>query len=88
MFISVIIPSYNPSLTILNQALESLKKQTVSYHFWELIIIDNNSSFNIADKIDLNWHPNSKVIIELQQGLLCTYKRFFRIKGRCYHNDR
>ncbi len=36
---------------------------------WELIIVDNNSSNNVLQTIDLTWHPNSKLINEPKQGL-------------------
>ncbi|CAN5268736.1 hypothetical protein BH09BAC6_BH09BAC6_01410 [soil metagenome] len=73
MDISVIIPTYNPDLRRLNQTLDGLKEQTLKTDRWELIIVDNNSSFNIADKISLNWHPNAKIVKEPKQGL--TYAR-------------
>ena len=73
MFISVIIPTYNPNLQRLDQTLTALKYQLLPYNFWELLVIDNNSSTNFADKIGLSWHPDSKVIAEPAQGL--TYAR-------------
>lgn len=76
MYLSVIIPTYNPDINRLNQTLEGLKEQTLPMDRWELLLVDNNSSFNIADKIDLNWHPAGKVITEAKQGLT-----FARIKG-------
>lgn len=73
MFISVIIPTYNPLLRRLKQTLDSLKRQTLDYQFWELIVIDNNSSSDFINKIDLSWHRNSKILSEPEQGL--TYAR-------------
>ncbi|WP_428328411.1 glycosyltransferase [Mucilaginibacter sp.] len=73
MDVSVIIPTYNPNIERLNQTLNGLKQQTLAIDAWELIIIDNNSSFNIAEKIDLSWHANSRIIAEPKQGL--TYAR-------------
>lgn len=73
MFISVIIPTYNPNLQRLQQTLTGLKEQSLPYSFWELIIIDNNSSSAFANNIDLSWQPASRIISELKQGL--TYAR-------------
>ena len=53
--------------------LSALKKQSLAYELWELLIIDNNSSSGFADKIDTSWQSNSKIISEPRQGL--TYAR-------------
>lgn len=76
MFLSVIIPTYNPNLIRLNKTLLGLKNQTLSLKNWELIIVDNNSSLDFQNEIDLSWHPNSKIISEKMQGLT-----FARVKG-------
>jgi glycosyltransferase involved in cell wall biosynthesis len=73
MFISVIIPTFNPNLQRLQQTLTGLREQSLPYSFWELIIIDNNSSSNFAGKIDISWQPASQVVSEPRQGL--TYAR-------------
>jgi glycosyltransferase involved in cell wall biosynthesis len=70
-FISVILPTYNPNISRLNETISGLKKQTLNVMQWELIIVDNNST--PAVDIDITWHPNHKVIIALNQGL--TYAR-------------
>ena len=66
-FISVIVPSYNPNITRLNQTLMGLRNQTFPLENWELLVIDNNSTPAIT--IDLSWHPNSKIIIAADPGL-------------------
>lgn len=76
ILISVFIPTYNPNLYRLKQTLEGLKYQNLSISDWELIIIDNNSSFPFINSLDISWHPNVKIIEERQPGL--TYAR---IKG-------
>jgi glycosyltransferase involved in cell wall biosynthesis len=73
MRLSVIIPTYNPDKKRLEQTLNSLKSQSLKMHEWELIIIDNNSSNNFQNQLDLSWHPMAKVITETKQGL--TYAR-------------
>ncbi|RZK60380.1 MAG: glycosyltransferase family 2 protein [Pedobacter sp.] len=70
-YISVILPTHNPNEGRLDQTLLGLKNQTLLFQYWELIIIDNNSS-NIID-IDLSWHPNAKITREENTGL--TYAR-------------
>jgi len=74
--LSVIIPTYNPDLRRMSQTLDGLKEQTLPQNLWELLIIDNNSSFDFGDKIDLSWHPRARIIREPKQGLT-----FARLKG-------
>ncbi|MCO5947676.1 glycosyltransferase [Mucilaginibacter flavidus] len=71
--LSVIIPTYNPDQSRLDLTLDSLKKQTLPFDRWELIIIDNNSSLPVSKMVDLSWHPNWRIIFERRQGL--TYAR-------------
>lgn len=71
--ISVIIPTYNPNLAIISDVLRALKAQTFEQSNWELIVVDNNSTNNVPDVLDLAWHVNSKIIKESRQGL--TYSR-------------
>lgn len=71
--VSVIIPAYNPNLNRLARTLDALKAQTLNLNDWELIIIDNNSSNNFFNHIDLSWHPQHTLISEPRQGL--TYAR-------------
>ena len=80
-FISVIVPSYNPDISRLNQTLMGLKGQTFPLENWELLIIDNNSTPAIT--IDLNWHPNSKIIIADDPGLThARLKGFEQASGK------
>lgn len=69
--LSVILPTYNPNASRLDQTLAGLQRQSLSVKNWELIIIDNHSTSPIA--IDLNWHPNYKLVREDRPGL--TYAR-------------
>jgi glycosyltransferase involved in cell wall biosynthesis len=71
--ISVILPTYNPDLLIINETLNALKLQTLNSESWELIIIDNNSDNGALNSVDLSWHINSAIIKENRQGL--TYSR-------------
>ncbi|NEU06795.1 glycosyltransferase family 2 protein [Flavihumibacter sp. R14] len=76
MYISVIIPTYNPNIERLLSAINGLRTQTISPDRWELIIVDNNSTKDFSGRIDLSWHQNSKIVQEKHQGL--TYAR---VKG-------
>ncbi|MFZ5947113.1 MAG: glycosyltransferase [Stygiobacter sp.] len=66
--ISVIICTYNPKETYINQAIDAILNQDFPKGKWEFFIVDNNSSFKVADikKIKEN---NIKVIEETTPGL-------------------
>lgn len=73
MQLSVIIPTYNPNAERLQQTLSALKNQSLTADNWELIIIDNNSTNDFGQQINLGWHPAAKIVREIKQGL--TYAR-------------
>ncbi|MGN6180539.1 MAG: glycosyltransferase [Mucilaginibacter sp.] len=82
MFISVIISTYNPDIGRLTQTLEGLKNQTLETELWELIIVNNNSSTDILNNIDIYWHPYFKIVKEPRQGLTnARLKGFGEAKG-------
>jgi glycosyltransferase involved in cell wall biosynthesis len=76
MYLSVVICTFNPSLTTLHKVLDALKSQNLPASYWELLLIDNNSSTFLGDLVDLSWHPNGKVIREERPGL-----SYARVKG-------
>ena len=70
VIISVIICTYNRAY-LLSQCLDSLSNQTLEKHFFEVLIINNNSTDNtqeIAEFISKK-EPNFRVILETSQGL-------------------
>lgn len=71
--IAVIISTYNPNIVRLSQTLRGLKRQTLPYRDWELIIIDNNSNSSFIQYLEVDWHPNVKIVKEPRPGL--TYGR-------------
>ncbi|MDN3548737.1 glycosyltransferase [Mucilaginibacter aquaedulcis] len=73
MKFSVIIPTYNPHQDILSRTLVGLKRQTMKLDLWELIIINNNSSNNFQQNLNLDWHPSARLVNENKKGL--TYAR-------------
>lgn len=70
MKLSVVICTHNPRGDYLNRALDALKKQTYAVDHWELVVIDNDSTPPLAESIDLSWHPNSRIIVENELGIL------------------
>lgn len=79
--ISVVVCTHNPNLKNLKNVLTSLQMQILSRDKWELIIIDNASSQQVSETIDLNWHPNSYITRENKIGL--TYARLHGITKSC-----
>lgn len=69
MKLSVILCTHNPNILYLNRVLNALQKQTLSFNYWELIVIDNLSSTPINEIVQVNWHFQAKVIIETELGL-------------------
>lgn len=76
MKLSVIIPTYNPSLERLNQTLKGLAIQTLPKSDWELIVVDNNSSIKFESLINIPTDVDFQFVIEPRQGLT-----FARLKG-------
>jgi len=74
--LSVILPTYNPNLDYLRQTLEALKHQSLPSEQWELVLVDNHSTTDFRQEIDLSWHPAAIIVSEWQQGLT-----FARLKG-------
>ncbi len=69
LIFTVIMCSHNPKVDYINRAIDALHKQTLNLNSWELLLIDNNSSYPIINCVNLSWHPNAKVIVEAEVGL-------------------
>lgn len=78
---SVIICSHNPREYCLRRTIDSIRKQTLLFDKWELLLIDNASNESLADKWDLSWHPLSRHIRECELGL--TPARLRGIRDSC-----
>lgn len=74
--LSVVICTYNPNVDILSPVLKALKIQSLPINNWELIIVDNNSSINSVQELEIAWHTDSKIVVEKNQGLA-----YARIRG-------
>ncbi|RYZ19984.1 MAG: glycosyltransferase family 2 protein, partial [Chitinophagaceae bacterium] len=70
MNLTVVICAHNPNPNYLERVLDSLKKQTLSYEYWELLLVDNKSSQPLSEVFDLSWHPQSRIVIEEKLGLI------------------
>ena len=81
--ISVIVCTYNPRQDYLLRVLKSLREQCLGPSNWEFLLVDNKSSEPLANRVDISWHPNSRHILEEQQGLTAARLRGIReSKGR------
>lgn len=76
--ISVIVCTHNPREELLKRTLASIKWQSLDRHEWELLVIDNKSDDNVADRFDISWHPNGRHVREESLGL--TYARLRGIR--------
>src|SRR5215831_9839033 len=80
--ISVIICAYNPRWDYFQRCLAALRAQTMPSHCWELLLIDNCSQIPLADRADLSWHPDARVIRERILGLTPARLRAIRESKR------
>lgn len=79
--VSVIICTFNPRQDYIVRVLDGLRAQTLGVSDWELIVIDNNSTPLLCERIDLSWHPSSRIVRESAQGL--TPARLRGIREAC-----
>lgn len=66
--LTVIIPTHNPRLELLEEVLQALRGQTLPWADWELLLIDNASDSPVPQTL-VTWHPNARLIREHQLGL-------------------
>ena len=76
--VSVVICAHNPQADFLERVLQGLEGQTLDSSRWELLLIDNASRDNLAEKWDLAWHPSGRVIREDEVGLTAARLRSIR----------
>ncbi len=67
--LSVILCSHNPRPAYLQECLAALRAQTLPSTEWELLLIDNASSPTLRSSVELNWHPQARIILEPHLGL-------------------
>ena len=78
--LTVIIPTHNPRLGLLDEVLQALRGQTLPSADWELLLIDNASDPPVPQYL-VSWHPNARVIRDPQLGL--THARLRGIREAC-----
>jgi hypothetical protein len=67
--LSVILCTHNPRLPYLRRCLDALHRQTLPREQWEPVIVDNQSDEPLADRLDLSWHPEARILREETLGL-------------------
>ncbi len=53
----------------LERVLGALRGQSFPLTRWELLLIDNKSDHPLSDRVDLNWHPQARVVREEELGV-------------------
>jgi glycosyltransferase involved in cell wall biosynthesis len=76
--LSVVICTHNPRPHYLSRVLESLRNQTLSMQWWELLLIDNASKSPLASAWDISWHPKARHVLEGELGLSAARQRGIR----------
>jgi glycosyltransferase involved in cell wall biosynthesis len=76
--ISVAICTHNPRLDYLSRVLNALRAQKLPHAEWELLIIDNASSTPVAQRIDVAWHSNARIVVEPELGIASARIRAMR----------
>ena len=67
--LSVIMCAHNPQPLVIGRTIAALERQTTLKKSWELLVIDNASSSQLALSIDLSWHPRARHVREERVGL-------------------
>jgi glycosyltransferase involved in cell wall biosynthesis len=83
--LSVIICTHNPRHDYLRPVLDGLGRQTLPLNQWELLLVDNASKENLAERFDLSWHPHAHQIREHELGL--TPARLRGIGEECFEKS-
>lgn len=72
---SVIVCTHNPRPDYFVRVLEGLRYQTLPFHRWELLIVDNASLVPLALRWDISWHPSARHILESELGIASARRR-------------
>lgn len=67
--LSVILCTYNPRADYLARTMAGLRAQTLPFEAWELVVVDNRSEPPLEGRLDLSWHPRSRLVREETLGL-------------------
>ncbi|HEX2853356.1 MAG TPA: glycosyltransferase [Opitutaceae bacterium] len=67
--ITVAICAHRPRFEIFVQALDALRKQTLSSDQWELLVVGDAQTHATARRAGLSWHPRVKLLEEEPKGI-------------------
>jgi hypothetical protein len=73
--LTVIICAHNPRSDYFARVLNGLRSQTLPFHKWELLIVDNASRLPLASSWDISWHPFARHILENELGVAFARRR-------------
>jgi glycosyltransferase involved in cell wall biosynthesis len=76
--LTVAICTHNPREDYLFRTLAGLKAQTLPRPEWDFVIIDNMSAPPLAGRVDLAWHPNARIVVESDLGIVNARMRAMR----------
>jgi len=76
--LSVILCSHNPRWDYFQYCLGGLREQRLPHDQWELVVVDNRSDDPLAERVDLSWHPNARIVREESLGLTAARLRGIR----------
>jgi glycosyltransferase involved in cell wall biosynthesis len=69
IYLSVVICTHNPRPDYLDEVQSALRKQSLPFGQWELMIVDNRSDIPVQELLDLSWHTHACVVREEILGL-------------------
>lgn len=75
--LSVILCTHNPRPDYLERTIAALQQQSLEQTHWEFLLIDNASREALPSSL-VSWHPQGRVIREVQLGLTAARLRGFR----------
>lgn len=67
--LTAVVCAHNPRLDHLGPTLDALRAQTLPLDQWEFLLVDNASAEPLANRVNLSWHPNGRVVREDRVGL-------------------
>ena len=66
--LSVHVCTFNPRPEHLSRTLAALRAQDLPFDRWELLLLDNASTTDVAAGSDLSWHPRARYLRENRLG--------------------
>ena len=66
--LSLIVCTKNPRHDYLAKTFAALREQTLPLTAWQLVVVDNDSTPPLRTRIELDWHPNARLVTESEPG--------------------